>query len=118
MDGDSAPGVAAGALGSFSPGKTPMLAHRRGPGSACVPAGGPVVLSPARAGARGDAVRCGVGEKGEEEERRETDAMVPHVSEREEKKRAPVGWAAWFSGLMGLLGRRVSFRGDPARARS
>jgi hypothetical protein len=38
----------------------------------------------------------------------------------------PVGWAAWFSGLMGLLGRRVSFRGDrrvsfrgdPTRARS
>jgi hypothetical protein len=36
-------------------------------------------------------MRCGVGEKGEEEERRETDAMVPHVSEREEKKKG-AGW--------------------------
>jgi hypothetical protein len=42
-----------------------------------------------------------------------------HTSARERKrKRVPVGWAAWFSGLLGLLGRRVSFRGDSARARS
>jgi hypothetical protein len=36
-------------------------------------------------------VRCGAREKGEEEERGETDAWDPHVSERNEKKRG-VGW--------------------------
>jgi hypothetical protein len=92
MDGDDAPDVVAGALGSFSPGETPMLAHKRGPGSACVPASGPAFPSPARScAARGDAVRCGAGEKGEEDERRETNARVPHVSGREERKKG-AGW--------------------------
>jgi tRNA U34 5-methylaminomethyl-2-thiouridine-forming methyltransferase MnmC len=89
MDGDSAPGVAAGALGSFSPGKTPMLAHRRGPGSACVPAGGPAVLSPARAGAaRREAMRCGaaLGKK-VKKKKEERPTRWSHTSAKERKRK-------------------------------
>jgi hypothetical protein len=69
------------------------------PGSVCVPAGGPVV--PSRALARRGTVRCSAGGKGEEEERREAESRVPHVSDRNEKAAVLCGrWAA-SDGLLG-----------------
>jgi hypothetical protein len=88
MDGDGAPGVAAGLLGSFSPGESLMLAHRHSPGlgvRASRRTGRPIAHACECGVARGNAVRCFAGE-----EDRETDVGVPHVKEMREKDKAPV----------------------------
>jgi hypothetical protein len=106
MDRDDAPGVAAGVLGSFPLGNPRCwLTGAVGARRVCQPADWSSHRPRARV--RRDARRYSVVRcwgKGEEEEIRETDTWVPHVSEREGKKKGSGCWAAWLRCLMGPLG--------------
>jgi hypothetical protein len=44
------------------------------------------------------------GEKGEKEEGKETDTWGPARQRERKRKRAPTGWDAVFSSLLGLVG--------------
>jgi hypothetical protein len=86
--------------------ESPRLGHGRARARRARQLVGPAVPSARAQPRRGPvgAMRRGVGKKAEEDEEVRLTSR-PHTSARERKRRrAPAGWAAVFSGLLGLVG--------------